>query len=217
MNRARVVGLVASFACVGCATYSYHVDQDEARRALSETGGHDEVVVRATRTDSDEPVRLRLERTDRVTLTVRCKEGPPQTTTPEQLINLAPAVDTVEGLDFEETRRTAGGALAIGAPLALGSTFLGVVAFVTTPFRFGAVPVVGPLWFTSETGIGAAAALGVFQAVGIGLLTAGIIMNHPTHEVADEPDTRTTTFRWPMIAVVPSPGGGGAVQMVGAF
>jgi len=211
--------VTALLSAVGCATYGYHVDRDEARRVVEEIRERAEVVVTATRVDSSERVRLRLSRTDQVSLVTRAKgsTGSVVVKGPDQLVNLATDAATVDSIDFEETRRGGAMAIAIGAPLTVIAVVVGGAFAAWTEYGFAAVPVVGPTAYAIHRGQGKALLLSAFEALPIGLLIAGLVASRPTHEVDDEAAMPSSTGRWPAVTFAPTPNGGAGLQVLGTF
>jgi hypothetical protein len=208
--------MTAFLSVVGCATYGYHVDRDEARRVVEEIRERTDVVVTATRVDSSERVRLRLSRTDQVSLVTRSSTGSVSVKGPDQLVNLATDSATVDAVDFWETRRGGWAALAIGAPLTAIAVVIGGAFATWTAYGFAAVPVIGPTAYAIDRSEGKILLLSAFQAVPIGLLIGGILASRPTHEVAGDTATPADPGKWHFVTATPI-AGGGSVQVMGTF
>ncbi len=93
--------LLPALLAGGCATWSYRVEGDEARRAAREAATQEELVVAATALDGERSVRLRLTPEDEVVAGFREPVPPELARVPRWILaDLAPRADQLESLRY---------------------------------------------------------------------------------------------------------------------
>ena len=111
--------LTATLLLGGCASWSYRVEGDEARRAARAAATSLEVIVQATDVEGERPVRLRLIGDDEVGVQFQPSVPPEVARVPRwTLADLAPRADQLEALRYKDYAGSPLLATAIGASVA---------------------------------------------------------------------------------------------------
>ena len=136
--------LLPALLAGGCATWSYRVEGDEARRAAREAATQEELVVAATALDGERSVRLRLTPEDEVVAGFREPVPPELARVPRWILaDLAPRADQLESLRYASWE----GSPLLATEIAVTAAFYAAGGWLASEQGDAtlAIPIYGPI------------------------------------------------------------------------